>query len=138
MNWLTRCASDCTNRKRFRDLFWIAVVAFCPAFLDYLDLTIEAHCTTLDQRDVGCKAHLVNVTAGVKIVEGIEDEIEGLEPFNVELGVFDIGVMGGEGDVGIEFGSGFFGDLGDACKVSVNALGNRAWAAKNALSLLAS
>jgi hypothetical protein len=128
MNWLTRCASDCTNGKRFRDLFRIAVVAFCPAFLDYLNLTIEAHCTTLDQRDVGCEAHLVNVTAGVKIVQGIEDEVEGLEPFNVELGVFDIGMVGGEGDMGVEFGGGFFGDLGDACEVSECAvgLGNRA------------
>ena len=116
MYWLTRCASDCTNRKRFWDLFRIAVVAFCPAFLDYLDLTVEAHCTALDQRDVGCEAHLVGMAAGVEIVQGIEDEVEGLEPFNVELGVFDVGVVGGEGDGGVEFGGDFFGDLGGACE----------------------
>jgi hypothetical protein len=132
MNWLTGCASDCTNGKRFRYLFLIAVVAFCPALLDYLDLTVKAHCTALDQRDVGCEAHLVDMAAGVEIVQGIEDEVEGLEPFNVELGVFDVGVAGGEGDGGVEFGSGFFGDLGGwRAKVSECAvgLGNVAWAA---------
>ena len=35
------------------------------------------------------------MTAGVKVVERIEDEVEGLEPGNVELCVFDIGVVGG-------------------------------------------
>ena len=135
MNWLTRCASDCTNGKRFRHLFRIAVVAFSPALLDYLDLTIEAHCTALDQRDVGCEAHLVDVAAGVEIVQGIEDEVEGLEPLNVELGVFDVGVVSSEGDVGVEFGGGFFSDLGGAYKVSecVVGLGNIAWAAGDAL-----
>jgi hypothetical protein len=51
------------------------------------------------------------VAAGVEIVQGIEDEVEGLEPFDVELRVFDVGVMSGEGDMGVEFGGGFFSDL---------------------------
>jgi hypothetical protein len=58
------------------------------------------------------------MAAGVEIVQGVEDKVEGLEPFNVELRVFDIGVVGGKRDGGVEFGGGFFGDLGVRAKVS--------------------
>ena len=43
------------------------------------------------------------MAAGVEVVERIEDEGEGLEPFDVELGVLDVGVVGVEGDGGVEF-----------------------------------
>ena len=99
---LTGRTSDCADGKRLRDFFRIAVVAFCPALLDNLDLAIEAHRTTLDQGHVGCEAHLVDVAAGIEVVEGIEDEREGLKPFDIELGIFDIGMLGGEGDRWVE------------------------------------
>jgi hypothetical protein len=103
MYWLTRRTSNCANGKGFRNFFWITVVAFCPSFLDNLDLAVKAHGAALDQGHVRSEAHLVHVAAGVEVVEGIENEGEGLEPFYIELGVFDVGVVGGEGDRGVEF-----------------------------------
>jgi hypothetical protein len=102
VDWLTRRTSNCANGKRLRHFLRITIVAFCPTFLNDLDLTVEAHGATLDQGHVGGEAHLVHVAAGVEVVEGIEDEGEGLKPFYVELGVFDVGVVGGEGDGGVE------------------------------------
>ena len=111
MYWLTRRTPNRANGKRFWHFFWIAVVTFCLAFLDDLDLAVEAHGAALNQGHIGGEAHLVHVAAGVEVVEGIEDESEGLKPFYVELGVFDVGVVGGEGDGGVEFRGCFFCDL---------------------------
>ena len=47
----------------------------------------------------------------VKIVEGVEDKIEGLEPLYVELGIFDVRVVRFKSNVRVEFGGGLFGNL---------------------------
>lgn len=73
--------------------------------LDDLDLAVETGGATLDQRDISGKAHLVDMTAGVKVVESVEDEVEALEPVDVELGVFDVGVVCLDIDVGVKLSS---------------------------------
>lgn len=52
------------------------------------------------------------MSSGVHVIEGIEDEIEGGEPFEVELFVFDIGMIGNEGDILVERLGDLFGDDG--------------------------
>ena len=77
MNRLTRRTSNCADWKRFRHFFWIAVVAFCFAHLDNLDLAVEAHGATLNQGYVGGEAHLVDMATSIEVVKGVEDEAEG-------------------------------------------------------------
>lgn len=78
---------------------------------DDLDLAVEACGAALNQRDAGSQTHLVDMAAGVKVVKRIEDEIEGLEPCDVELRVLDVAVVGLDLDVGVELGGRLFGDL---------------------------
>ena len=47
----------------------------------------------------------------VQIVERVEDEVEALEPVDVELGIFDVGMMRFDLDVRVEFAGGLFRDL---------------------------
>ena len=47
----------------------------------------------------------------IKVVKGIEDECEALEPRYIELRIFDVGMMRLELDVRIEFGGALFCDL---------------------------
>lgn len=79
--------------------------------LDDLDLAVETGGATLDQRDISGKAHLVDMTAGVKVVESVEDKVEALEPVDVELGVFDVGVVCLDIDVGVKLSSRLLCDL---------------------------
>ena len=78
---------------------------------DDLDLPVESSCTTLNQGNICRQAHPVNMSSSIEIVERIEDEIESLEPVDIEFGVFDIGMMRFKFDVRIEFGGCFFRDL---------------------------
>lgn len=52
------------------------------------------------------------MSSGIHIVERIEYEIEVGEPFQVELSVFNVCMMGDEFDVGIELLSNIFCDNG--------------------------
>jgi hypothetical protein len=56
-------------------------------------LAIETRSSTLDQWHVSRKAHFINMAAGIKVIERIEDDGESFEPVNVELGIFDVGVV---------------------------------------------
>lgn len=47
----------------------------------------------------------------IKVVQSIENNTESLEPCDIELWVFDIIMMRFDLDVGVEPGSGLFGDL---------------------------
>jgi len=38
----------------------------------------------------------------IHVVEGVEDQGEAGEPFEIELLIFDVGMMGNEFDVGVE------------------------------------
>ena len=47
----------------------------------------------------------------IEIVEGIEDKFEALEPLDIELRIFDIGLMRFEFDVRVELGGALLCDL---------------------------
>ena len=80
-------------------------------FFDHLYLPIEASRPALDQRHIGCQTHLVHLPSRIEIVQGIEYEVEPLEPIYIEPRVFDVRVMGFELDVRVEFCGRFFGNL---------------------------
>jgi hypothetical protein len=81
-------------------------------YLPYnLYLALEASCPALNQGNIGRQAHLVDVPPSLQIIQGIEDDIEPLKPIDVELGVFNIGMVRFECHVGVEFCGGLFGDL---------------------------
>lgn len=85
-----------------------------------LNLTEVSSCARLDERDTCRHAHLVHVSAGVwftashetpasrsvdpltEVVEGVENNVEGLEPLDIELGLLDIRVDRLNMDVRIE------------------------------------
>lgn len=97
--------------------------------LDDLDLTVEPGGATLDQRDVSGKAHFVDMAAGVEIVESVEDEAEALEPVDIELGVFDVGVVRLDVDVGVKLSGRLFRNLREQDEVSARAK----WAQRDSL-----
>jgi hypothetical protein len=70
--------------------------------LDDLDLPVEARGAALDQRDIGGQTHLVHVPPRIEVIERIEDDVEGLEPRDIELRVLDVVVVGLDLDVGVE------------------------------------
>lgn len=86
----TRCASDCAYCKGLRCDFRCAVVARRDALFDDLDLAIETCGPAFNERNVGRKAHLVDMASRIDIVERIEDDVELCEPFDVELGILDV------------------------------------------------
>ena len=90
---LTGCTPDCAYWVTLGCNFCGAIVACSDSLLDDLYLAIEARRSTLDQRYVSRKAHFVNMAAGIEVIERIEDDGESFEPVNVELGVFDVGVV---------------------------------------------
>jgi hypothetical protein len=79
--------------------------------LDDLNLAIEARRPTLDQRHISRQTHFVHMSSCFEVVQGVEDEIEFLEPVDVEDGIFDVGMIRLELDGGIEFASSVFRDL---------------------------
>lgn len=53
-------------------------------------LAVEAGSSTFNERDVRCKAHVIDMSPRSKVIKRIEDDIESLKPVNVELSVHDI------------------------------------------------
>jgi len=51
------------------------------------------------------------MATGIQVVERIEDDYETLEPVDIELRVFDVGVMRLDCDIGVELAGGFSRDL---------------------------
>lgn len=130
MDGLRRGASNGADRERLGRVFWRAVVAFGFALsppismhsakmrevrvahpLDDLDLAVEACGAALDQRDVGCEAHPVDMSARIQIVERVEDKAEALEPRDVELVILDVVVVCYDAHIGVELGGRLFGNL---------------------------
>jgi hypothetical protein len=70
--------------------------------LDDLHLAVEARRSALDQRHVGCQAHLVHMTARFQVIERIEHDIELAEPCHVEPRIFDVIVIRLDLDRGVE------------------------------------
>lgn len=89
-----------------------------------LDLTVESSCSALDQRHTGSQTHFIDMSPRFKVVKSIEDEVEALEPVDVELRVFDVCVMRFELDVRIELGSGLFGNLRESCEPKITRAGH--------------
>lgn len=106
--WLTGCAPDRADREALRSDFRATVVACGDTLLDHLYLPVKACCAALDERNIGGQAHLVDMSSGFEIVQRIEDDSESLEPVDVKLGIFYVGVVGFELDVWVEFLSNFF------------------------------
>lgn len=51
----------------------------------------------------------------IQVVKGIEDKSESPEPFDIELRVFNIGMVSFDFDIWVEFACSFFCDLGWSC-----------------------
>lgn len=51
------------------------------------------------------------MSARIDVVEGVEDDVESLEPCDIELRVFDVVVVSFDLDVGVELVRRFFGNL---------------------------
>ena len=128
MYWLAWGTSYCTHRKTLRGLLWIAIVAFrftltisalvlqllIPVNYNLhndLDLPVEPCCTTLDQGNFRRQAHPIDMSSSIQIIERIEDEIESLEPIEIELGIFDVGMVCFKLDVRVKFPGRFLCDL---------------------------
>jgi len=76
-----------------------------------LNVAVEAGGTTLDERYIASQAHLVDMSACIEVIERVEDDVELLEPCDVELRVLDVVVVGFDLDVGVELLRRFFGNL---------------------------
>lgn len=82
-----------------------------PHLLNDLNLSLETGCSTLNQGHVGCNAHLVDVTSRGNVVQGVENYLEALEPFDIELRIHDIRVVRLDVDMWVETVGSLFGDL---------------------------
>lgn len=85
-----------------------------------LNLTKVPGRARLDERNASCHAHLIHVSARVwftasrevwesqnadpltEVVEGVEDDVKGLEPLYIELGLLDIRVYRLNANVWVE------------------------------------
>lgn len=76
-----------------------------------LDLSVEAGGSTLDQRHTGCKAHPVDMTSSRQVVQGVENNVECLEPIHVELAVHDVRMIGLQLSARLEIVRNFFRNL---------------------------
>lgn len=70
--------------------------------LDNLNLAIETSGSAFYQRHVSRKAHFVDMPPCIQIVKRIEDDVETLKEFEIEVGVLDVCVMRFKLDVRIE------------------------------------
>lgn len=128
---LTWRTPNCADRKALWRLLCVAIITLrlsllrvstadqtskdsrgLANLLDNLNLSVEARCSTLDQRDVGCEAHLVNMPSCIEVVQRIENNREALKPFDVEIWVLDICVMRFQFHIRIEFSSSILRNLG--------------------------
>lgn len=76
-----------------------------------LNLAVEAGGTTLDQWHIGRETHLVDMSARIQVVKRVEDDMEALEPRDVELAVLDVVVVCYDVNIGVELGSRLFRNL---------------------------
>ncbi len=111
MYWLAWCTSDCAYRKGLGRFLDVTVVAFTSSSLDDLDLSFEPCCTAFDQGDVGRETHLIYMSPCFKVVQSVEHDIETFEPIDVELRIFDIGMVRFDLYIRIEPSCGFSCDL---------------------------
>lgn len=108
---LTGSATDCAHWKRLWCFLGATVIAGCEALLDDLYLSIETRSTTFDEWHISRQAHLVHVSAGVQVIQRIEDDLEVAEPVDAELRVLNVGKVCSDVDTGVEFLRRFLRDL---------------------------
>jgi hypothetical protein len=98
----------CSRSTRFRPVPYVSprphikLEIDVSHLLDDLDLPVEARGAALDQRDTGCQAHLVHMPPRIQIIQRIEDEIESLEPRDIEARVLYIVMIRLNLDIRIE------------------------------------
>ena len=80
----------------------MTIIARCNSLLDDLYLTIESRRSTLNQRYIRSHAHSIDVSPCIEIIQRVEHHIEAFEPSDIELGIFDVGVVGFELNFGVE------------------------------------
>lgn len=111
MNGLAWSTPDCANWEALWCFFGIAIVAFGATFFDDLNLSVESCSSALDERNICCQTHFVYMSSCFEVVECIENEGEGGEPVDVELGITDVCVVRFDIHVRIEFAGRFLSDL---------------------------
>jgi len=100
---LAWCAANCAHGERLWCFLGRAIVACCNALPNDLDLTVETCCSALHQGNICRKTHLVDVTSGLQVVQGIKDNIKSPKPFDAELRVLDVRMVGHHLDIAVEF-----------------------------------
>ena len=93
MDRLAWRAPNGTYREALGGFFWCTIITCRDAFLDDLNLSIEACGATLNKRNIRSKAHLIDMSSSIQVIQSIEDHSEFLEPIHVELRIFDIGMV---------------------------------------------
>lgn len=78
---------------------------------DNLNLPIEPCSPTLDKRNISSQTHPIDMSPRIQIIEGVEHNVESLEPFDVKVQILDVCMVGLQLNVWIEFPSGFLRDL---------------------------
>lgn len=116
MYGLAGCASDGADWERFRRIFRATIVTGSHTLLDHLDLAIEARSATLNQRNIGRKAHLVHMPPCIHVVQCIEHDIVAPEPRDIELRLLNVRMMRLDLDFWVEPLRSFLGHL---CLVSL-------------------
>lgn len=102
MDWLTWCTSDCAYWETLGGFLCCAVITCSDTLLDDLNLTIETSGTTFNERNISSQAHLIHMSSRLQIIQRIENHCEPLEPGDIELGVFNVGMVSLEFDIWIE------------------------------------
>lgn len=80
MNGLAWGTPNGADRVGLGSCFDCAVITGRDAFLDDLDLTIEAGCAALDKWYISSKAHLVHMSSRLQIIQRIENNRKAFEP----------------------------------------------------------
>lgn len=111
MDGLAGRASNGADGKCFGNLLCVAIITLALALDDDLNLPVETRRATFDQRNVGRKAHFVDMSSRLQIVQCVEHQVESSEPLNVEVRIFDIGMMRFHLYVWIELGGALLRDL---------------------------
>jgi hypothetical protein len=93
MDRLAWRTSNGAYREAFRGFFGGTIITCRKAFLDDLNLPIEPCSTTLNKRNISSKAHLVDMSSSIQVIQSIEDHSEFLEPIHVELRIFNISMV---------------------------------------------
>jgi hypothetical protein len=117
MDRLAWRAPNGAYREALGSFFWCTIITCRDASLDNLNLSIEACGATLNKRSIRSKAHLVDVSTSIQVIQSIEDHSEFLEPIYIELRIFDIGMVSLKLHIRIELLRRFLSNLNSICQL---------------------